>query len=305
MKQPGRLHGKDSRPLFRPLSRNRITPAGDCPVTYEPERITSARNPRLKAAQKLRDRRHRQQQGRILIDGRREVQRALLGHVQLLEVFVAEERLQQPDWASWLQQLGQQPLRLIALPEHLLAKISYGDRREGIVAVAQMPRRSLADLRLPSRPLLAVLEGIEKPGNVGAIVRSADAAGVDAVIVADKGTDLFNPNAIRASLGTLFTCQVCAEPSQHVQQWLAELHAQVCVARLDASLRYDQVDYAGATAFVLGSEAQGVSSRWSPSPYLGIKLPMLGVADSLNVSAAAAVLFYEAQRQRRQDRALS
>jgi TrmH family RNA methyltransferase len=162
-----------------------------------------------------------------------------------------------------------------------------------------MPQRSLADLRLSSRPLLAVLEGIEKPGNVGAIVRSADAAGIDAVVVADGGTDLFNPNAIRASLGTLFTCPVCVERTQRAQEWLAQLGVQVCVARLDASRGYDDVDYRLPTAFVLGSEAQGVSAHWARSSYAAIKLPMFGVADSLNVAATAAVLFYEARRQRR------
>lgn len=271
-------------------------------VSYEPERITSAQNPRLKNAQKLRDARHRQQHGLILIDGRREIERAVRGNVRLIELYCDEQQLREPDWIEWLQQLADQRVRVVALPERLLAKVSYGDR-DSVVAVAATPSRTLQDLRLPPQPLLAVLEGIEKPGNVGAIVRSADAAGVDAVIVADGRTDLFNPNAIRASLGTLFTCQVCAERGERVQEWLAQLGAQICVARLDAPRHYDQVNYRTPTAFVLGSETLGVSPRWQHAGYLGVKLPMLGVGDSLNVSATAAVLFYEAQRQRCMDRA--
>ena len=222
------------------------------------------------------------------------------GNVRLIELYCDEQQLQEPDWVEWLQQLADQRVRVVALPARLLAKISYGDR-DGVVAVAETPRQVSGCLQFSPRPLLAVLEGIEKPGNVGAIVRSADAAGVDAVIVADGGTDLFNPNAIRASLGTLFTCQVCAARGERVQEWLAQLGVQVCVARLDASRHYDQISYRTPTAFVLGSETLGVSLRWQHAGYLGVKLPMWGFGDSLNVSATAAVLFYEAQRQRRQE----
>jgi TrmH family RNA methyltransferase len=167
-----------------------------------------------------------------------------------------------------------------------------------MVAVGKTPERSLERLRLPARPLLAILEGLEKPGNVGAIIRSADAAAVNAVIIADGQTDLFNPNTIRASLGTLFTTQVCAAPLTDVLPWLTKLHVPVCVARPDAEQTYDQIDYTHGAAIVLGSEAQGVSSGWSSIRRQAIRLPMLGDVDSLNVSATAAVLFYEAVRQR-------
>ncbi len=268
-------------------------------MAIQAERITSAQNPRLKAAFLLRHARQRRQQQRILIEGCREIQLATRGRVRLVEVFLEERRLNDPAWAEWLQPLVEQQVRLTVLPENLLGKISYGDRRDGIVAVAETPARLLADLTLPKNPRLAVLEGIEKPGNVGAIVRTADAAGIDAVIVADGGTDLFNPNAIRASLGTLFTCSVCAAPVDQVQDWLKRLGVRVCVARLDGAVDYDQVDYGAPVAFVLGSEARGVSPDWEKPAYVGIKLPMSGTADSLNVSATAAVLFYESQRQRR------
>ncbi len=258
-----------------------------------------AQNPHFKSVCQLRDRRHRRQQQRILIDGRREIQRALRGRVRLLELFFDAPAWQGPELQSWLPSLADQGVRLIELPERLLAKLSYGERRDGVVAVAETPVRSLHDLRLSPRPLLAVLQGMEKPGNVGAMIRTADGAGVDAILVVDGMTDLFNPNVIRASLGTVFTGQVCAESSEKVQAWLVEHRTQVCVARLDASLAYDRLDYTGPTAFVLGSEAHGVSADWVQPAYQGVKLPMLGSVDSLNVSATAAVLLYEAQRQRR------
>ena len=143
-----------------------------------------------------------------------------------------------------------------------------------------------------------MLEGVEKPGNVGAVLRSADAAGVSAVIVADGRTDLFNPNAIRASLGTIFTMQVCEAASGEVLAWLRGKRFQIIAARVDGSVGYMKVDYRRPTAIVLGGEAAGISPIWSGDDVTAVHLPMRGAADSLNVSVTAAVLFYEALRQR-------
>jgi TrmH family RNA methyltransferase len=143
-----------------------------------------------------------------------------------------------------------------------------------------------------------VLEGLEKPGNLGAVLRTADAAGADAVIAADPRTDLFNPNAIRASLGTIFTVPVAAAPSAAVRDHLAARGLRPVVARVDAELRYTDVDLRGPVALVLGGEAAGLTDTWSGPGVVPVRLPMLGVADSLNVSIAAAVLLYEARRQR-------
>ena len=145
---------------------------------------------------------------------------------------------------------------------------------------------------------MAVLEGLEKPGNVGAVLRSADGAGVDAVIVADPRTDLFNPNTIRASLGTVFGAGVCTATAAETLAWLRRLGVPIFAARPEATLDYADVDYRGGAAIVLGSEAEGLSAAWTAADVTAMRLPMRGVADSLNVSATAAVLFYEAQRQR-------
>jgi TrmH family RNA methyltransferase len=147
-------------------------------------------------------------------------------------------------------------------------------------------------------PLVVVLEGVEKPGNLGALLRSADAAGVSALVLADSRVDLYNPNAIRASLGTIFSLPVCEAASGEVLAWLQQHELQIFAARVDGSVPYTERDYRGPTAFVLGAEATGLTSAWNAPDITAIHLPMRGIADSLNVSATAAVLFYETLRQR-------
>lgn len=178
------------------------------------------------------------------------------------------------------------------------AKLAFGDRSDGIVVVGESPRRRLEDLQLSALPLVAVLEGIEKPGNLGAILRSADAAGVDAIIVADGRTDLFNPNTIRASLGTVFRPNTCEATSAETVAWLGERGLRFIAARPDAEKCYTEIDLRGGVAIVLGSEAAGLSDAWRGANVTEARLPMRGMADSLNVSTSAAVLFYEALRQR-------
>jgi TrmH family RNA methyltransferase len=153
-------------------------------------------------------------------------------------------------------------------------------------------------LRLPSNPLVSILVQVEKPGKLGAVVRTAVAAGVDAVVVADGRTDPFNPNVIRASRGTIFTTQLAVASTNEVINWLGTTDVQVTVARVDADRHYDQIDYRLGTAIVLGSEDSGVSAQWSSQQYQAVQIPMAGNADSLNVAVSAAILFYEARRQR-------
>ena len=190
-------------------------------------------------------------------------------------------------------------IELVAVGPRVMEKLAYGNRVEGVVAVAGTPRRGLADLPLAADALVAVVEGIEKPGNLGAILRTADAAGIAAMIVADGGTDLYNPNAIRASLGAIFTVPVCEATSDQTLAWLRASGFRILAARVGAQLEYSQADYRGRTAIVLGSEAHGLGSHWQGPDITPVSLPMLGRVDSLNLSAAAAVLFYEALRQRR------
>jgi len=178
------------------------------------------------------------------------------------------------------------------------AKLAYGDRLDGIVSVAETPLHRLADLDLPSNPLIGVIEGVEKPGNLGAVLRTADGAGLSAVIVAEPGTDLLNPNVIRASLGTIFSVPVAVASSGEVLAWLRERDISIVAARVQGSVDYTVADYRGPTAIALGSEARGLSDAWAELATASVHIPMLGVADSLNVSATAAILFYEARKQR-------
>jgi TrmH family RNA methyltransferase len=289
--------------------------------------ITSLQNARVKAAAKLRDARGRHKQGRIIIDGARELTRALDAGVEMIEVFVCEELCRSSECLKLLEATAgpaAHEFEVLHVTRSVFEKLAFGERTEGVIGIAHAPSTSLSHLaeslrdslwrlgepqpREGTAPLIAVLEGIEKPGNVGAVLRSADAAGVSALIVADGGTDLYNPNAIRASLGTIFTMPVCATSSAETLTWLVEHRLPIYAAWVDADIEYTDVDFNRPCAIVLGSEAQGLSDRWrskTPSAtgpageITAIKLPMLGVADSLNVSNTAAVLFYEALRQRR------
>ena len=260
--------------------------------------ITSLQNPRVKDAVRLRDRRHREKQGRILIDGARELHLAIVAGVRLVEVFLCESLCQGDESQRLLTAIPQSGCEMLHVSESVFEKLAFGQRAEGVLGVAEMPRPTLESLALPPDALVAVLEGVEKPGNVGAVLRSADAAGVSAVIMADGRTDLYNPNAIRASLGTIFTLPVCEAASHEALAWLREHRFTMFAARVDGSAPYTEADYRGPTAIVLGSEAAGLSSIWTGDAIRAVRLPMRGAADSLNVSATAAVLFYEALRQR-------
>jgi TrmH family RNA methyltransferase len=256
-------------------------------------------NPRIKAAAKLRERRTRDQLGHCLIDGAREIERAWQANVRLLEIFVCEELCHTSAAADLIARLSAAAAaNLDQVTPPVFAKLAYGERAEGIIAVAETPRRALGDLKLPPDALVAVVEGCEKPGNLGAIVRSADGAGVAAVIAADPRTDLYNPNAIRASLGTIFALPLCAATSAETLHWLRERNAEIFAARVDGARLYTAANFRPMSAIVLGSEARGLSEVWQGPDITPIQLPMLGCADSLNVAATAAVLFYEAARQR-------
>jgi TrmH family RNA methyltransferase len=261
-------------------------------------RITSRQNPRVKEASRLRSRRARQRQGRFLIDGGREISLAISAGVRCLEAFVCEELCMSPECRDALRAVESSGAEMFSVTPLVYAKLAFGQREDGILVVAEARRQRLDNLQLPLKPLVAVIEGVEKPGNLGAILRSADAAGVDAVISADGRTDLYNPNTIRASLGTVFRPNVCEATSTDTLRWLRDRGITIFAARPDADQLYTQVDMRGATAIVLGSEAAGLSAAWIGAGIQPVRLPMRGLADSLNVSTTAAVLFYEALRQR-------
>jgi TrmH family RNA methyltransferase len=259
--------------------------------------ISSHHNPRVKAAARLRDRSGRDEQGRIIIDGVREISRALAAGVKIDEIYCFSELCHDREHKGAVAAARQMGAEIIEVTPRVMEKIAYGHRVEGIVAVARPPLRTLSDLKLADQSLVAVIESVEKPGNVGAILRTADAAGVAAVIVANGGTDLYNPNAIRASLGAIFTVPVCAATSQETVHWLRQHAFRIFAARVDGSIEYTAATFHGRAAIALGSEAHGLSPLWHASDITAIRVPMLGQVDSLNLSATAAVLFYEALRQ--------
>jgi TrmH family RNA methyltransferase len=266
--------------------------------------ITSAANPRVRAALALRERRGRSETGRLLVDGSREVLRALEAGLAIRESFVADGA-RSPDAVAIVARLAELGVPQVAVAGSAWSRLAYGERGSEIVAIVDAPPTDLARLEaiLAARadPLLVVVEDAEKPGNLGAIARSADGAGATALLIAvheGPPADPWNPNAVRASLGTVFSLPIAIAPTRTLRPWLRERAIRVVAARVQAAKDYREVDLRGPIAIVVGSEAAGLSRDWLAGEIEGVRLPMLGRADSLNVSAAAAVLLYEARRQR-------
>lgn len=259
-----------------------------------PRRIESASNPAVKAWRNLHKRRERDRERLFLIEGSREVSRALAGGVTFSAVLTSDragsDDLVLADAAAEVGALH------YVLGPAALARVSFRQNPASIIAVGDTPDFALNRIRLPESPLLVIADGIEKPGNLGAIVRSADGAGADAVIVSDPAPDLVNPNIIRASQGVVFSSQLAASPATDIADWL-HLHAiRPLAAAADATGDLWAQDLTGPVAFIVGSEHEGVSAIWRKGHRVSI--PMAGVSDSLNVSVAAALLVYEAKRQR-------
>jgi TrmH family RNA methyltransferase len=261
-------------------------------------RITSRQNSHVKDAVRLRSGHERRRRNRIVVDGAREIVRAIDAGVRPLMAFVCDELCTSEESQAAKAAASSHAAEVLQVSPEVFEKLAFGDRNDGIVFVAETPRHTLADLQLSDNPLVAVLEGIEKPGNVGAVLRSADAAGVDAIIIADGGTDLYNPNTIRASLGTVFRTNICEASATDTIQWLRDKKLSIIAARPDAVMLYTEVDLRGGVAIVLGSEAGGLGDAWNAADITAVRLPMHGMADSLNVSTTAAILFYDAVRQR-------
>ena len=260
--------------------------------------ITSPRNQHVLDATKLRDRRGREKQNRIIIDGAREILRALEAGVELVDLFVCVPLPDDEQLRALIERAEAQKVQVLPVSPDVFRKMAYGERTEGLLATAVCPTRSLTDIESSVSPLVVVIEGVEKPGNIGAVIRSADAAGASSVIVAEPATDLHNPNTIRSSLGAIFTVPVAAAPNVQVLDWLRRQQLDIYAARVDGAASYADVDLTGRVAIVVGSEAQGLSPVWYADDITTIKLPMMGTVDSLNVSATASVLLYEALRQR-------
>ena len=260
--------------------------------------ITSRHNPRYREALALRDSRQRRRSGRILVDGAREIERALGAGHRAVEAWVARERVRDADARSVLAALGSAGVDVVEASPELLARLAYGDRDDGLVAVFPTPATDLGRLELPDDSLVGVLVGLEKPGNLGAVMRSADGAGVDALIVADPASDPWSPNVIRASLGTTFSLPIAVCTSEEARAALAGHGLRMVAADPGGEVAYDQVDLTTPVAIVLGAEATGLPDAWRGDDVIRARIPMHGIADSLNVAASAAILFYEARRQR-------
>lgn len=256
------------------------------------EQITSVRNPKVKALLALQEKsRARREEGLFIVEGRRELEHCIAAGFRVRALFacpaIAGDRLPElPD------------VDLFEVSEEVYRKIAYREGTEGIIAEVYAKERRLEDLVLSEQPLVMVLESVEKPGNLGAVLRSADAAGADAVILCDPATDLYNPNLIRASVGSVFTRQVAVATSEETIAWLRAHRIAILTAQLQDSVWYYDTDMRRGTALVMGTEATGLTDVWRKAADRHIRIPMLGRLDSLNVSVSAAILLFEAVRQR-------
>lgn len=266
------------------------------------EIISSNQNQRIKRLIQLHRSRGRQKQNRIAVFGGREILRAILAGVVPDELFVCHEFASKDTLKEIKSNVSDFDFLSYEVHSDLFEKICFGDRSDGIVMTADRPELSMDRVITNANsdvPIIGIVESIEKPGNLGAVLRSVDGAGFDGLIVADPLTDWFHPNTIRASLGTCFSVFGCTSDTDSLQTWLLDNEFQVIVASLQGAGDFYDFDLTQKTAIVLGNEANGVSDSWNRVEFHAAKIPMLGIADSLNVSAAAAAMFYEARRQRR------
>ena len=261
------------------------------------EQITSLQNPSVKKIVELREPKARRESGLIVIDGLREVSMALNAGVKLERVYYCPKFLNPKDHAAILEKISKSGAEILEASDAVFHKIAFGDRQE-MVAVAKAPQSQMGQWTKIKNPLYIVLETLEKPGNLGAILRTAEAAGVSGVIVCEKKTDIYNPNVIRSSLGTVFTVAVTATSNEECLEFLRERRVVVAAAFPSAKKFYTQVDLSKPAAVILGSEGQGLTDFWDKAADEKIKIPLLGKVDSLNVSVSAAVIIYESLRQR-------
>ncbi|NCC60352.1 MAG: RNA methyltransferase [Verrucomicrobiae bacterium] len=260
--------------------------------------ITSLQNPRIKRVARLRKRGARDEENLLLVEGYREIKRALDNHRAPRDVFFCRELFLGSNEPALLETCRARGAVLTPCSEPVFRKMAYRDRPDGLLMLTDQHHLSLADIVLGEAPLLLVAESIEKPGNLGTILRSADATGVDAVIVCDRCTDIHNPNVVRASIGTLFTVPVIEATSEETLAWLDAHHIRTIATTPDSDQLYTGVDMTGGIALVVGSEQYGLRETWLARADLKVRIPMLGQCDSLNVAAAATIVLYEAVRQR-------
>lgn len=257
------------------------------------KQITSVQNPLVKELVQLQEKaKARRQSGTFLIEGRREIELAVKGGYEIESVLFL------PETDFDFDTFGFSGRQLIEISKEVYQKLAYRDTTEGIIAVARSKALSLSDLKLSETPLILVAESPEKPGNIGAMLRTADAANLDAVIIANPKSDMYNPNIVRSSVGCLFTNQVAVGTTDEVISFLKDRGISIFGATLQDSIAYHEQDFTQAAALVVGTEATGLTQDWRDAAKQNIMVPMQGEIDSMNVSVAAAVLIFEAKRQR-------
>jgi len=257
--------------------------------------ISSPSNPLVKQCIRLDKKRERESSGLFLVEGLREI------HLASKSGVVIQHLIFNSKWKDEERDLFAKDIEANMynqFSDEVFSKVSYRDSVTNALAICVLTRRDIDELDLPQNALVLVLESLEKPGNMGAIFRSADAVGIDAIILANPVVDMFNSNLIRSSLGSLFTVPSVSESNEVVHSWLSKHHFNIVATWLEASSDHFSANYSGNTALVMGSEAFGITEFWQEKADQCVKIPMNGEVDSMNVSTAAAVMMYEAYRQR-------
>lgn len=258
--------------------------------------ITSLQNPFIKQLLLLQEKsRERKKTGMFVVEGEREITLAVKGGYEIVSLIYCNKIFNKSD----LMHLLNQPIERIEVPIEVYQKIAYRESTEGLMALVKEKNHGLNSLKFENiNPLILVAEAPEKPGNIGALLRTADAAKLDAVLIANPKTDLYNPNVIRSSVGCLFTNQVATGTTEEIISFLNEKNINIYCAALQSSKNYTKVDYTAGSAIIVGTESTGLSDEWLSKSTQNIIIPMEGEIDSMNVSVAAAIIIFEAKRQR-------
>ena len=261
------------------------------------EKITSLQNSGIKRVVRLRTKKTREAKGLTIVEGVREVRQALNSGIRFAGVYVCREGVYHcPD--ELIAELEAKHIRIFDTVCSVYAKMCYGDRKEGVLALVEHPNHTLESLKVSNHSLVVVMERVEKPGNLGAILRTCDGAGVEALIVCDELTDIYNPNVVRSSLGAVFTVPSVTCSNKEALEFCRSKGIRILAAVVQAEDNYFKKDMSGSCAIVVGSEQEGLSDFWRRNSDEQVRIPMLGRVDSLNVSVSAAVMIYEAVRQR-------
>jgi TrmH family RNA methyltransferase len=265
---------------------------------YNIKEITSLRNPQVKAVVELRERRSRDETGLMIVEGLREIALAQQAGIVFSELYFEQLFFEDKVNQKFIESVIPQGKEIFLLPEYVFEKMTFGHRHEGVLGVCVQPKKTLKAMALSKKPFVVVVESVEKPGNLGAILRTADAVGVDGLIVCDPVTDIYNPNVIRSSLGAIFSVCVVQSSKEETLAFFKANKMTVCATVPQAGQCYSSVDISMPLAVVMGSEEKGLSEFWQKNCDVSVYIPMKGKVDSLNVSVSAAVILYEIIRQR-------